>query len=78
MRKFNIKNLKKVNTIIKQEIAQDFAANILKIDQKKYIQDILKSKKMILYNSTIFPVKTSSTFFLNQISNYQQANLTTY
>lgn len=37
MKKFNIKNLGKVKTIIRREIIQDFQIGTLKIDHKGYI-----------------------------------------
>lgn len=37
MKKFNIKDLKKVKTIIGWEITQNLIAGTLKIDQKEYI-----------------------------------------
>lgn len=49
MKKFRIKDLKKVKTIIKQKIIQDFIINILKIDQKKYIKNLLNFKRKISY-----------------------------
>ena len=48
------------------------------IDQKGYIWDLLKSEGMTLSHLIVLPVKTGSTLFLDQISDYQQAKLTTY
>ena len=78
MKKFNIKDLKEVKTIIGLVITRDFVANTLKIDQKKYIQDFLESKGMTSYHLTVFLVKTGPIFFLDQVSNHQQIDLIAY
>lgn len=71
MKKFNIKDLGEVKTIIEWEIIQDLASNILNIDEKVYIQDLLQSKEKIFCNSTVFLVKARFTFFLDQVGNHQ-------
>lgn len=78
MKKFNMKDLEKAKTIIGQKITQEFTVEILKIDQKKYIQNFLKSKKITLYYSTVFLVKAKSFFFLDQVEDHRQADLAAY
>ena len=51
---------------------------IFKIDQNKYIQDLLESKEMTLCHPTIFLIKADSTFFLDQIEDHQQTDLIAY
>lgn len=63
MREFNIKDLGEVKKIIRWEITRK--KDIFKIDQKRYIQDLLESKRMTSYYPTILLVKTGSTFILN-------------
>ena len=70
MKEFNIKDLGEVKTIIKWEITQDLTAGILKIDQKGYIQDLLKAERMTSCHPNILPVKAGSTFFLDQAGNH--------
>lgn len=65
MRELSIKDLGEVKTIIGWEITQDLAADILKINQKRYIQDFLKSERMTLCYPIIFQVKAGSIFFLD-------------
>ena len=78
MRKYSMKDLGEVKTIIGWEIIRDLAAGTLKIDQKRYIQDLLESEGMTLCHLTILPVKTGSTFLLDQIGDHQQADVTMY
>lgn len=78
MKKFNMKDLREIKMIIRQEITQDLIIDTLKIDQKKYIQDFLETKKMIFCHLIVLSVKIGSTFFLDQVGNHQQANLIAY
>ena len=78
MKEFNIKNLGEVKTIIGWEIIRDLIAGILKIDQKGYIQDLLKAKGITSCHPTILPVKAGSTLLLDQAGDHQQANLIAY
>ena len=78
MKEFNIKNLDEAKTIVRWEIISDFLAKTLKFNQKKYVQDLLESKRMTLYNPIVFWVKVCSWLFLNQTRNYQQVDLTVY
>ena len=48
MNKFSMKDLGKAKKIIKWEITQDLVADTLKIDQKRYIQDLLKLENIDL------------------------------
>ena len=45
MNEFNMKDLGEAKKIIRWEITQDLKASTLKIDQKRYIKDLLESKK---------------------------------
>lgn len=65
MKEFSKKDLRKAKKIIRQEIIQDIIVEILKINQKKYIQDFLESKKITSYCPTIFSVKARSSLFLD-------------
>ena len=70
MKEFNMKDLEEVKTIIGWEITRDFAIGTLKIDQKRYIRDLLKSEEMISCHPTVLPVKAGSTFFIDQATNH--------
>ena len=78
MNKFNMKDLGEVKKIIRWKITCNLKAGTLKINQKRYIRDLLESEGMTLYHPTILPVKAGSTLFLDQVGDHQQANLTEY
>lgn len=63
--KFNMKNLGEAKAIIKWEITQGIQAKTLKIDQKKYIQDLLESEDMSSYHPIVFPIKAGSSFIFD-------------
>ena len=69
-----MKDLGEAKKIIGWDITRDLKADTLKIDQKRYIQDLLESKGMTSYHSTVLPVKAGSTLFLDQAGDHQQAN----
>lgn len=75
---FSMKDLSKVKKIIGWEINRDLVVDILKIDQKSYIQDLFDIKEITSCHPTILLVKTGSTLFLDQVGDHQQTNLTVY
>lgn len=53
-------------------------AETLKIDQKEYIQDLLEAEGMTLCHVTILFMKTGLFISMNQVDNYNSANLEVY
>ena len=78
MKKFNMKDLNEAKTIVGLEITRDFSAGTLKINQKRYVQDLLEFKRMTSYHPTVFQVKSGSSLFLDQTKDHQQVDLTLY
>ena len=78
MKEFSIKDLGKDKTIIEKKIIQNFLVSTLKIDQKKYIQDLLESKKKTLCYPIVFLVKACSTFFLDQLDDFEKIDMIVY
>lgn len=78
IKEFNMKDLGEAKTIIGWKITQDLTAGTLKIDQKEYIRDLLESEGMTSCHPTVLPVKAGSSFFLDQVGDYQQADLAVY
>ena len=54
MKKFNMKDLNEAKTIVGLEITRNFSAGTLKINQKRYVQDLLEFKGMTSYHPTVF------------------------
>ena len=71
MNEFNMKDLSEAKKIIGWEITRDLKADTLKIDQKRYIQDLLESEEMTSCHRSILLVKAGSTLFLDQAGDYQ-------
>ena len=71
-----MKDLGEAKKIIGWEITQE--KDILKIDQKGYIRDLLESERMISCHETVLPVKADSNFIPSQAEDHQQVDLTTY
>ena len=76
MREFNLKDLGEAKKIIGWEIIRE--KDILKIDQKRYIRDLLESKGMISCHATVIPVKAGFSLVLDQVEDQQQIDLTAY
>lgn len=64
IKEFQIKDLAKAKTIIEWEITRDIKVGMLKIDSKKYIQDLLKAEKMISCHTIILPIKVELVIFM--------------
>ena len=78
MNEFNMKDLGEAKKIIRWEITQDLKAGTLKIDQKRYIRDLQESEGMTSCHPIVLSVKASSTLFLDQAGDHQQADSTEY
>ena len=76
MREFNIKDLGEAKNIIRWEITRE--KDILKINQKGYIRDLLEFERMTSCYATVLPVKASSILILDQVEDHQQVDLTAY
>ena len=60
-----MKDLEEVKVIIVWEITRNLQARILKINQKAYIQDLLKSEKIVFYHPTVLPMKAMSAILID-------------
>lgn len=78
MKKFQMKDLGEAKIIIGWEIIRVMEAGMLKINQKRYIQDLLEARKMISYHATVFFIKAGSFIYINQADNDGPANFTIY
>lgn len=57
IKKFKIKDLGKIKKIIRWEIIRDMEVEMLKIDQKEYIWDLLEVEIITLCHAIILPIK---------------------
>ena len=73
-----MKDLGKAKKIIGWEITPDLKAGTLKINQKRYIRDLLESKGITSCHPIVLPIKVGSTLFLDQVGDHQQTDSTEY
>lgn len=72
---YKMKNLGKVNIIIRWQITRDTAMCIIKIDQSAFISDLIIKKRLKKYNANIIPIKASFTIEMLDFGDYNKINL---
>lgn len=60
-----MKSLGKATTIIGWKITRDMEARTLRINQKRYIQDLLEAKGMTSCHATVFPIEAELFISIN-------------
>ena len=78
IQEFNMNNLGEAKTIIGWEITRDFQVGTIKIDQKDYIRDLLKSEGISLCHPTVRLMKASSSLTLDQVGDHLPTDLIAY
>ena len=73
-----MKDLGEAKIIIRWEITRDFQVGTMKINQKGYIRDLLKSEGMSLCYLTVLPMKAGSSLTLDQAGDQLPTDLITY
>lgn len=68
----------KPRQLLDGRLPRNLSAGTLKIDVKRYIQDLLKSKEMTSCQAIVFPMEACCTLFLNQLRNHEKSNITAY
>ena len=59
-------------------MTRDLQAGILKIDQKKYIQDLLESEEISSCHPTMLLIKAGSSLILDQAGDYLPTKMVVY
>lgn len=77
-RKYDMKNLKKVKTIISWQVKRDLGIRKFKIYQSVFIKNLVNKKNLINCNSPTIPIKAKSTIEMSKLNNYIKADLATY
>ncbi len=78
MKKYYVKNLKKMQIIIKWQMTRDLKDKTLKIDQFTIIQYLFKSKNVNNYNSIYILMKESYFMEISKPSDYNKVDLKFY
>ena len=71
-KKYDLKNLRKVKTIIGWQISRDTVLNIMKIDQLVFIKDLVIKKRLIEYNPNVIPIKVGSAIDISKVGDYEE------
>lgn len=74
-KKYNVKNLGKVKTIIDQQIIKDMAVYIIIINQSAFIRNLVIKKGLIEYNTNVIPIKTGSIIEITKLYDYKKTKL---
>ena len=77
-KKYDIKNLGEVKTIIGWQINQDTAVGTIKIHQSAFVQDLVIKEGLTDYNSNIIPMKAGLSIEMSEPENYGEADLRSY
>lgn len=78
LRKYNMKNIEDVKTIIGWQVTRDLDTKTLKIYQSAYIWDLLEEKNLIDCNALTILMKARSVIEINKPNYYNKANLAIY
>lgn len=75
--KYEMKDLRKVKTIIGQQIYRNLITKTIRISLSVYIRDLV-TKNIINYNILIIPMIAESTSKINTPDDYKKTNLRKY
>lgn len=78
IKKFNIKDLKKVKTIIDSYVTKNLNIKILKINQLAFIHDFFKSNNIIDFNLVNISMKTKCFIDITKLENYKKSEIKLY
>ena len=77
-KKYEMKDLGEVKTIIGWQIMRDLAARILKIDQSAFIRDLVIKEGLTDCNANVIPMKAGSAIEMNDSDDYEETELREY
>lgn len=77
-KKYEMKDLGEVKTIISCQITRDIAAHTIKIDQSVFIRDLVIKKRFTECNTNVIPMKAGSVIKIIKLDNYEETELREY
>lgn len=77
-KRYEIKDLGKVKTIIGWQITRNAATHMMKIDQSAFIKKLVFKEKLTKCNANIIPIKAGSAIEVLNPDNYDKINLHRY
>lgn len=78
LKKYDMKNLGKLKTIIGWQITRDLVWGTMKINQSACIKDLIIKKDLIDSNATIIPMKAGLAIDMPDTDNYKKIKLLKY
>lgn len=75
---YNIKNLRKVITIIGWKIIRDLRTQTLKINQSAFIHNFVIKEGLTNGNSIVISIKTGSAIKINKYDDYKEIKIKLY
>lgn len=77
-KKYNMKDLGKVKTIIEWQVTKNTAACTMKIDQSAFIRDLIIEKRLNKCNANVIPMKTGLSLKMLEPNDYDKTDLHIY
>lgn len=77
-RKYDMKDLGKVKTIIGWQVIRDMAARIMKINQSAFIRDLIIEEGLTECNANVIPMKARSFIEMPEPNDYDETDIYTY
>lgn len=75
---YNMKDFKKIKTIIKWQIDWNITADTIKVYQLAFVQDLVIDERLINYNANIIPMKAGLFIKITDLEDYNEVNLYIY
>ena len=77
-KKYEMKDLGEVKTIIGWQITRDLAVRTIKIDQSAFIRDLVIEEGLTNCNANVIPMKVGSAIEINDSEDYEETELREY
>ena len=77
-KKYKMKDIGEVKTIIGWQITRDLAARTMKIDQSAFIRNFVIEEGLIDCNAKVIPIKAGSAIEMNDPEDYEETELQEY
>lgn len=74
-KKYKMKDLEEVKTIISWQITRETAARTMKIDQLIFIRDLVSKKGLTEYNTNVIPIKAKSAIEMTKSGDSEETKL---
>ncbi len=77
-KEYEMKNLGKINTIIRWQITRDTAIHMMKIDQSTFIRDLVIEEGLEKCDTNVIPIKADLAIKMLDSKDYNKTDLHKY